>query len=204
MRQLMVNGDSRTIKKLKALMKDAERDSAYRVATRIRAVILCLQNRGAGDIAQILSVDRTRIPVWINKWNLHGETGLLDGYRSGRKKRLDEKMLDQLQDIVESGPVAYGMDTGIWNSIIIAKIIEDEFGVHYHQGHVRKLLRHIGFSVQRPTVSLIRAEEKTKNRWIRYTFPNLKKSLKKKAASSSMKTKRPSAKTRRSTKPGRR
>ena len=110
-------------------------------------------------------------------------------------------VIDKTQKFVGENSVKV---TGIWNSIIIAKIIKDEFGVNYHQGHVRKLLRQIGFSVQRPTVSLIRAEEKTKNRWIRYTFPNLKKSLKKKAAPSSTKTKRPSAKIRRSTKHGRR
>jgi transposase len=33
---------------------------------------------------------------------------------------------------------------------MIAWVIEEEFGVEYHPGHVRKLLHRWGFSVQRP------------------------------------------------------
>jgi hypothetical protein len=50
---------------------------------------------------------------------------------------------EQLGDILDSGPVAYGLDTGIWTSPIIAWVIEQEFGVHYHPGHVRKLLHYM-------------------------------------------------------------
>jgi transposase len=55
-----------------------------------------------------------------------------------------------LDDILDSGPAAYGLDTGIWTSPIIAWVIEEEFGIHYHPGYVRKLLHRSGFSVQRP------------------------------------------------------
>ncbi|HDH06009.1 MAG TPA: winged helix-turn-helix domain-containing protein, partial [Nitrospirae bacterium] len=56
-----------------------------------------------------------------------------------------------------------------------AQIIEEEFAVHYHPGHVRKLLKEMGFSVQRPTTKLMQADPKKQNKWIRYTYPNLKK-----------------------------
>ena len=35
----------------------------------------------------------------------------------------------QLGDILDSGPVAYGLDSGIWTSPMIAWVIEEEFGV---------------------------------------------------------------------------
>jgi hypothetical protein len=35
---------------------------------------------------------------------------------------------------------AYGLDSGIWTSPMIVWVIEEEFGVQYHPGHVRKLL----------------------------------------------------------------
>jgi transposase len=53
---------------------------------------------------------------------------------------MTEKQQQQLGDILDSGPVAYGLDTGIWTSLMIARAIEAEFGVQYHPGHVRKLL----------------------------------------------------------------
>jgi transposase len=78
-------------------------------------------------------------------------------------------------DIVESGPIAYGFNSGIWTSVMVRKVIEEEFNVIYHPGHVRKILKGIGFSVQRPTISLANADASKRNRWIRYAYPNLKK-----------------------------
>lgn len=68
---------------------------------------------------------------------------------------MTEKDREQLRDIVDSGPVAYGLQTGVWTSPIVAQIIEEEFAVRYHPGHVRKLLKEMGFSVQRPTTKLM-------------------------------------------------
>src|SRR5258708_4240083 len=59
-------------------------------------------------------------------------------------------------DILDSGPVANGLDSGIWTSPMIAWVIETEFGIQYHPGHVRKLLHGWGFSVQRPRRVLAR------------------------------------------------
>jgi transposase len=80
-----------------------------------------------------------------------------------------------LGDILDSGPVAYGLDRGIWTSPVIAWVIEEEFGVSYHPGHVRKLLHAMDFSVQRPRRVLARADAAEQERWQRRTYPNLKK-----------------------------
>ena len=82
---------------------------------------------------------------------------------------------EQLQDILDSGPVAYGLETGIWTSPVISRVIGDEFNRHYHPGHVRKLLKELGYSVQRPTTRLVQADPDRKIRWVRYTYPRLKK-----------------------------
>ena len=60
---------------------------------------------------------------------------------------------------LDSGPVAYGLDTGVWTSPLITHVIAEEFGVSYHPGHVRKLLYTMGFSVQRPQRLLVTPTE---------------------------------------------
>jgi transposase len=90
---------------------------------------------------------------------------------------LSASQREGLGDILDSGPVAYGLNTGVWTSPLITQIIEEEFGVNYHPGHVRRLLQQLGFSVQRPKTRLVQADSKKQNRWIRYTHPNLKKTL---------------------------
>jgi len=175
MQPIFADGNSRTLQRLKRLRQEAQTDKAPRVALRLQAIMLSVQRQTTGQIAQGLQVDRTRVHAWIGAWNEHGEAGVLEGHRSGRPAQLSLTQREQLGDILESGPVAYGLNTGVWTSPLIAQIIEEEFDVSYHPGHVRHLLKQLDFSVQRPKTRLVQADPKKQNRWIRYTHPNLKK-----------------------------
>jgi len=62
-------------------------------------------------------------------------------------------------EILETGPVAYSLNTGVWTSPIISHVIYEEFNVKYHPGHVHKMMKNFGFSVQRPMTELIRADK---------------------------------------------
>jgi transposase len=183
MQAIFAKGNQRTVNKLILLRKEALRDNQYRVATRAHAIILSIEKNTSGEICRILKVNRTNVPVWINNWNIYGEVGLLEGHRSGRKSGLSHEDKEKLYDIIDSGTVAYGLNTGVWTSKIITEIIEEEFGIRFHPGHVRKILKEIGFSVQRPTYKLVDADSKKKNKWVRYTYPNLKKTPSKKGRS---------------------
>ena len=99
---------------------------------------------------------------------------MLEGHRSGRPAALSGEERERLCDILDSGPVAYSLQTGIWTSPLVRQVIEEEFGQQYHAGHVRKLLRQLGYSVQRPTTRLVQADVEQHRKWVRYTYPNLK------------------------------
>ena len=148
-----------TYQRLIRLSKEAEKDGAYRVAKRLRAVVLNSEGHTRRELANILQAPRSKVSEWLQRYQTDGVNGLLEGYRSGRPAELSEKQRQQLEDILDSGPVAYGLDTGIWTSPMIAWVIEEEFGVQYHPGHVRKLLHAWGFSVQRPRRVLARADD---------------------------------------------
>ena len=175
MQPIFARGNTRTLLRLRVLRQVAQTDKAPRVALRLEAIMLSVQGQTTGQIAQGLQVDRTRVHAWIGAWNEHGDEGLLEGHRSGRPAQLNATQREQLADILDSGPVAHGLNTGVWTSPLIAQVIQYEFDVHYHPGHVRHLLKGLNFSVQRPKTRLVQADPKKQNRWIRYTHPNLKK-----------------------------
>jgi len=192
----------KTYHKLARLRKEAEREGAYRVAKRLQAVLLNSEGRSSGELAAVLKAPRSKVSKWLANYEAHGMEGLLEGFRSGRPSVLTDSQHVELFDIIESGPVAYGFDSGVWTSPMIARVIEEEFGVRYHPGHVRKLLHQIGLSVQRPRRVLVRADPAQQDRWHRRTFPNLKKKPKGKTVRSSSRTKQASARTQRSTRHG--
>ena len=167
--------DSKSRRRLLSLRQQAQSEKAPRVALRIQAVLLSVDGHTPPRIASLLHVHRTRVHAWVHNWNRFGYDGLKEGHRSGRPCELSAKQREQLLDIIESGPIAYGLSTGIWTSPLLAEVIREEFGIHYHPGHVRKVLHRWGCSVQRPTAKLVQADPKEQNKWVRYTYPNLKK-----------------------------
>lgn len=167
--------DSKSRRRLLSLRQQAQSEKAPRVALRIQAVLLSVDGHTPPRIASLLHVHRTRVHAWVHNWNRFGYDGLKEGHRSGRPCELSAKQREQLLDIIESGPIAYGLSTGIWTSPLLAEVIREEFGIHYHPGHVRKVLHRLGCSVQRPTAKLVQADPKEQNKWVRYTYPNLKK-----------------------------
>jgi transposase len=178
MTPIFAKAQARTRRHILTLRQEAQTDKAPRVALRLQAILLSLDGHTAPEIASLLHVHRTRVHAWVCNWNEHGIDGLKEGHRSGRPRELTGAQRQQLHDIIESGPVAYGLNTGVWTSPLLTNVIEDEFDVEYHPGHVRKLLHQLGISVQRPTTRLVQADPKAQRKWTRYTYPNLKKTPK--------------------------
>jgi transposase len=95
-----------TYNRLARLSKEAERDGAYRVAKRLRAVVLNSEGHTSGELAEMLQAPRSKVSEWLQRYQSSGIDGLLEGYRSGRPAELTEKQQHQLGDILDSGPVA--------------------------------------------------------------------------------------------------
>jgi transposase len=161
--------------KVVRLRRDAEADGARRVARRLHAIQLNLDGHSGPEIARILSVHRANVSLWLRHWQDEGLAGLLEGQRTGRPPELDAQQEARLCALVRAGPLDYGFATGVWTAPMVGEAIRQEFGVRYHAGHVRKVLQALGFSVQRPKKLLARADPQAQQRWIRHTYPRLKK-----------------------------
>lgn len=184
------------------MMAEASKDGAERVSRRIHSVLLNSDGHTSGEISRLLSVSREKVSEWLKIYDHQGFDGLKEGKRSGRPNFLTDLQKVLLCDIIDSGPVAYGLMTGIWTSTTIAEIIEWEFEVKYHPGHVRKLLQDFGFSVQSPKRLLAAADKEKRDLWVSETYPNIKKKPDRKARGSYLKTKPDSGKTQLSTELG--
>jgi transposase len=175
MEPIFAKGDFKVSRKLEKLLVQAKKDRVPKVMLRIQGILLSLEGKTTGAISQALRVHRSTVPLWIQNWNEYGVESLPEGHRSGRPAALNSKQRAVLADIINSGPVAAGFNTGIWTSPLLAQVIEEEFSQTYHPGHVRKLLKQMGYSVQRPIASLVQADLAQHRKWVRYTYPKLKK-----------------------------
>ena len=99
-----------------------------------------------------------------------------DAGRPERKSRLSEAKLRQLEDKLKRGAEGAGYETNLWTLDRIAELIERDFGVAYHAGHVSWLLKKLGWSCQRPVGKALERDEPAIKQWKKRRWPELKKS----------------------------
>jgi len=126
---------------------------------------------------------------WVGEYRARGAAGLRKAGRAGRKPLLDDAQSARLTKLLLEGPEAHGFPTPLWTCPRVARLIEHEFGVVYHEGHVWKILRGLGWSPQRPTGKARERNEEAIRTWKRKTWPAIKKKPKKRAARLSSSTK---------------
>ena len=68
----------------------------------------------------------------------------------GPAPKLTAEQRAQLPALLAHGAEAYGFLGDLWTTKRVASVIRREFGVRYHPAHVSRLLRQIGWSVQKP------------------------------------------------------
>lgn len=177
MRAIKIKGTIKQIKHLVELSKQALQEGCYRVGVRLHAIALNMEGKTAPEIASIFKVHRSNVSLWLQNWQSEGIDGLLEGYRTGRPNQLSKNQYEKLSDILDSGPIAYGFNSGVWTCPMVARVIEEEFSLSYHPAHVSRILHKLKFSVQRPQKILAQADAAKQSRWIRYKYPNIKKKL---------------------------
>jgi hypothetical protein len=79
----------------------------------------------------------------------------------------------RLPDYLWHGPEAYGFRGEVWTCARVAKVIEEEFGVSYHRGHVSRLLKELGWTPQVPITRAIQRDEEAIERWRTEVWPAL-------------------------------
>lgn len=140
------------------------------------------------EIARRVKVARQTVARWIQQYRRQGQAGLKQAGRAGRKPLLTPGDLQRLEQLLKRGPEALGYETPLWTCPRVAHLIEDEFGVRYHEGHVWKVLVRLGWSPQRPTGRARERNEEVIRHWKAKKWPAIKKKPASKAVRSSSST----------------
>jgi transposase len=141
------------------------------------------------EVARRVQVCRQTVSRWAEEFRAGGREALKSAAQAGRKSELTEADRERLQELLLQGPEKLGYETPLWTCARVAHLIEDEFRVEYHPGHVWKILGDLGWSCQRPVGRARERNEEAIRRWRRVEWPAIKKKPKKKGARSFSSTK---------------
>ncbi len=153
-----------------------KRDFAGMEARRKRAAKLFDEGATQAEVARTLRVSAVSAHRWHRLWSRGGAKALRAAGRAGRLPRLSAKQLDGVRAALIEGPQAHGFTAALWTLPRVARLIERQTGVRYHEGHVWKILRGaLGFSLQRPARRASQRDEAAIAQWRRRRLPAIKK-----------------------------
>jgi transposase len=144
-------------------------------ARRLQAARLFARGESQAAVAKALGVTRVSAHGWFHAWKAKGRAGLKGAGRVGRKPRLSPAQLAEVERAIRAGPAAHGFPTEVWTLPRVATVIERLTDVRHHPGHVWRVLRGLGWSVQRPTQQARERDERAIDTWKRRRWVQLKK-----------------------------
>jgi len=126
-------------------------------------------------IAEALGVSEGAVSQWLTRAIRDGVPSLRRRIAPGPTPRLTDAQRAQLPALLEQGAEAHGFRGEVWTTRRVATVIARAFGVRYHPAHVSRLLRAIGWTVQKPIRRASQRDEAAIAAWQAERWPALKK-----------------------------
>jgi len=137
----------------------------WREGRRLRAWELKQEGWKQRDIARALGVSKGAVSQWMKRAKQEGIEALKHSPAPGAKARLSEGERAKLRDLLARGAPAHGFRGEVWTCARVAEVIRKEFGVSYHPAYVSRLVRALGFSLQKPLRRANQRDEEAIRRW---------------------------------------
>src|SRR5215211_4209066 len=157
--------------------KQGRKPTDWREMRRLRAWALKAKGWSQEKIAEALGVTAGAVSQWMRRGREGGVAALKRRVAPGPTPKLTAEQRVELPVLLARGAEAFGFRGDVWTAKRVAAVIRREFGVRYHPNHIGKLLRAVGWSVQKPVQRASQRNEAEIEAWRTERWPALKKGL---------------------------
>jgi transposase len=160
---------------------------------RQRATIIRMLHLGQKPqaVAELLSIQPSKVYYWHKRWREAGVEGLGDRPRSGRPQAADERYRQILAQTIEQDPQELGYAFTVWDSQLLIAHLEKETGVRVTERTFLNILAEEDYVYRRPKHTLDPLQDKVVKARAEATLEMLKKKLNEPKSNYSLWTKRP-------------
>src|SRR6266700_1287512 len=142
---------------------------------RLRAWDLWQQGWKQKDIATALGVTKGAVSQWMKRDREGGVEKLQRSIAKGAEPRMSSEQRAQLPALLSQGAEAFEYRGNVWTGQRVAEVIKRVFGISYHRDHCGRILRQIGWSVQKPIQRATQRNEEAIKDWKEQQWPPLAK-----------------------------
>ena len=155
--------------------KKIKQPKDWREARRLRAWELKQKGWKQKDIAEALGVTPGAVSQWMKRAREGGVEALNSQPAPGPTPRLSQEQLARLPGLLGQGAEHFGFRGDVWTRKRVAVVIKREFGVTYTPTHVGRIVRAIGWSLQKPVERASQRDEAAIERWRTEKWQGVKK-----------------------------
>jgi transposase len=142
---------------------------------RVKGAKLLQSGIHPAEVARRVGVSRQSVMRWERRLDAGGMKHIATVGQRGRRRQLSEAQLEELAKLLKAGAIAAGYSNELWTLPRIGALVEARFGVKFTDSGVWRNLRHMGWSVQRPTGQARQRDEQAITTWKKRRWPALKK-----------------------------
>jgi transposase len=165
---------------------------------RMQAADMFRRGKRQVDVAAKLGVSQPTASRWYHMWLTGGRAALVGAGRAGRRPKLSDEQLAEVEAALVKGPKANGYPTEMWTLARVAEVIERVTGVRHGTTQTWAILRErLGWSKQRPARRAKERNDEAIAIWVKEEWPRIKKAPGAAARGSSSKTNQASRSSRR-------
>jgi transposase len=149
-------------------------------AVEYRFNLICrlhAEGKSQVEIARTANCSQGWVSQVLKRHRLSGNQPLkVKGKAPGGAPKLTRPQLEELKGFLVQGALAYGFETDNWGRGRVLELIRLKFGVVFHISHMSKLLKQMGFTLQKPKTRSYRKDDEAVRDWKESRLPALKKS----------------------------
>ena len=155
--------------------KQTKQAKDWREARRLQAWELKQKGWKQRDIAEALGVTPGAVSQWVKRAKEGGEAALRRRPAPGPTPRLSQEQVARLPELLAKGAEHFGFRGDVWTRQRVAAVVKAEFGVTYTPTHVGRIVRQLGWSLQKPVERASQRDEEAIERWRSKEWEQVKK-----------------------------
>lgn len=147
-----------------------------RLQRRKDAVSAVINGEEISTVARVMGIPLRTMFSWLARYRNGGWDALEDGHRRGRPQKVTGSIMQWLYNAVTMGnPRQYQLPFHLWTLPQIQALMKKFKNISLSKSSVSRLFHHLGLTPQRPLFRSYRKNPKEIEKYLKKTFPHLRK-----------------------------
>lgn len=140
------------------LQDEIRRSEESRYDHRLHGVLMVAQGMTCPAVSQMLGDSPRTVEYWVRRFEGQGLAGLVEGERSGRPRRLNDKQLEEISSALRHPPESVGITGGLWDGKGLAAFIKGRYKVALGVRQCQYMFKRFGFRLRKPRPLIAQAD----------------------------------------------